>query len=188
MRFGGVQSLHESARYIQKIERPDRAPLYKTISWAEYRKLNPKLRVPQMGILELGQTLLHVSLGGFTPGQPVSADNYDVRRQDLITPPCVMTSTTASCIYSSLNVASPSFDLESISRWCEETVDGVAVLNDCPDNVSANMRCKKAIADKLPARVLFDASCGCCVHKCHNIVTQSSGEERLVGHVHACAH
>ena len=185
LKFGRVPDLHLDARYLQKVIEDGRVR-WITISYEQWCTDNPKLRTPHMGVLEIGLTKINVCFGGFDARQPISMRSFSGRKQDFVCPPCAMKRTTASCIYSAVDAASPAFNLQSLTKWCEET-GGVAILNDCPDNVAANGRCKKAIAKGLPGAVLFDCFSGCCVHKLHNIITHASGEVRLAGHVHACA-
>ena len=60
------------------------------------------------------------------------------------------------------------------------------ILRDCPDNCSSNLRCKRATAAQLPQTVLYDLFAGCAVHKLHGFVTRTIGEDKVVGHTHAC--
>ena len=68
----------------------------------------------------------------------------------------------------------------------DESAERVLVLDDVPDNHRSNFRCTRAIAEQLPSNVLYDVKSGCCVHRAHNIVTDSINENSFIGHLHAC--
>jgi hypothetical protein len=62
------------------------------------------------------------------------------------------------------------------------------IVNDVPDNVSANKRRQHKIMQLLADEdgALYFSS-GCAAHLVHRVVVQSTGESKLVGHVYAVA-
>ncbi len=194
LKFGRLTSLIGSSRYLKKVERPGQPVRWTTISYEEWRKEHPNLGKPRMGVLDLFATRLQVGhcSGSVSASSSSSPGSFDVQSaqcnfQEFHTPPPVIKSGTASCIYSAVDATSPSFSLASLSGWAAHDADRVCILNDCPDNARSNLRCKKATAEELPGNMLYDMFCGCTAHKLHNSTVKVSGESKLVGHVHACS-
>ena len=112
--------------------------------------------------------------------------SFALSEQEITQAPAILQRTSASCIHGAVEEASPSFSAAALSAWAEAEPARVGVLSDCPDNLGANKRNKKAVAASLPPNVLYDVYTGCCVHRLHGFVTKVIGEDKVVGHVHAC--
>lgn len=108
--------------------------------------------------------------------------------QESICPPCLLQRPSASCIYAATESASPVLTFQVLKQLALENPDKVIILSDVPDNAKANVRGKKYMSEELRAvpNLLYDSMSGCCVHKLHRFIAHVTGEEKVVGHVHAC--
>ena len=81
---------------------------------------------------------------------------------------------------------SGAFNVEGLKKLARDDPSRVVALVDNPDNLKANFRMKKSIAQDLPENVLYDLNCGCVVHLLHTLISTIVKEDKVVGHVHAC--
>jgi hypothetical protein len=122
-----------------------------------------------MGVLEVFASISKVGWEQHD-GEDDGASQYIA--QEFITAPVVLQRTTASCIYGAVEASQPSFSIAALKDWAASSPDKIGIIADCPDNARANLRAKKAMADDLPANLLFDDIAGCAVHRFHNFITR----------------
>ena len=190
LRFGRFESkLSTQARYLKPVEPVAGGYVrWKTIPYEEYKKLHPN-SAPQMGVLEVNASsslLAYASWDDEQEGEQWES-TLQQHTQEVIFPPALLQRGTSSCIYGAAETSSPSFSIAELKKWAAASPDHVAILNDCPDNSKPNGRAKKAMAAALPEdNILVESYAGCVVHKLHGFLTKVIGEDKLVGHVHAC--
>eukprot|EP00959_Pyramimonas_sp_CCMP1952_P017719 375857-Pyramimonas_sp.AAC.1 len=101
--------------------------------------------------------------------------------------PQILEAGSGSCIYNAIQQATRPFDNAGIVEICK--VSPWAILNELPDDCSANKRSKLETFEQLPDNGLgIDGKCS--AHQGHRIVEHE--EKLMIGHVHAvhvsCAH
>lgn len=185
VRFGRLQdNLVRNARYLKKLEpEPGRPARWTTQSYADYRLEYPNSS-PTMGIVQvLGQKARVCSIT-YDPANVMETAQTTV--QHFMSGPRAMADGKATTTYDALETAFGTAlkidGMKEMSRYVD-----VLVVSDVPDNCNANKRQKAATEESFRdvPNLLYDMHAGCHGHKLHTLVTKTTKEQKLAGHVHA---
>ena len=206
LRFGNMgQETMTTARYLKQVEPTVEKPYqrWKLISYDEWRRDNPRARMPTMGVLEL--LVMNGDVVQPTFEDPVHwQKTFQARGQPFILPLSVIESNNASCTYSAIEEAFGSWNAEGLEALSKlllrdaESIDGaeyysngsLIIVDDVADMSRANGLFRKKMRDQFKAlpNILYFANSYCAAHIIHRLITGMFGEEQVVGHVHACQH
>ena len=185
VKFGRLQdTLVANARYLKKLEpelgRPAR---WTTQSYADYRLEHPNSS-PTMGVVQvLGQKARVCSIT-YDPANVMETAQTTV--QHFISAPMAMADGKGTTTYDALETAfGTALKIDGMKEMSRH-VD-VLVVSDVPDNCNANRRQKAATEESFRdvPNLLYDMHAGCHGHKLHTLVTKTTREQKLAGHVHA---
>ena len=166
------ERLQAQARYLKLLppDTDDGYSRWKLVSFAEWKKENPRAITPGLGVLEILAHQGTVTCGGHTH-QP---EELWRETQEFTFPPQVVAQTDASCTFSALGKAWGPFDLSGLQTLAKdlEEQNGVLLINDVPDNCPAMKRLKRAVSTKVSAlpNILYPDGSGCEAHVAHNIL------------------
>ena len=206
LRFGNMgQETMTTARYLKHVEPTVEKPYqrWKLISYDEWRRDNPRSRMPTMGVLEI--LVMNGEVVQPTFEDPVHwQKTFQTRQQPFILPLSVIQSNNASCTYSALEEAFGAWNAEGLEALSKlllrdaESIDGaeyypngsLIIVDDVADMSRANGLCRKKMRDQFKAlpNILYFANSYCAAHIIHRLITGMFGVEQVVGHVHACQH
>ena len=161
VRFGSFQAqLHRHAMYPVK----GADGRWTTVPYDKYRELGgPAL--PSSGIAQIFSQVVEIYW----------ESDLSSLHCELIPLPCVLASSSASCMYRACNESSLDMGLPRLAEIASKVV--VMIYTEVPDNISSNFRKKHAWLRALPHNVLYAAAAGCAVHRVHRCIAAATDED-----------
>lgn len=196
-KFGSMQGqLVKCARYLKLIpaDRETGYARWTTISYEQWLKENPHMRMPQSGSLEVFTMNAVASVPTFDDIDTWQ-DTFQVETQPLTLPLRIISRGTASCTFSAMEKMMNNLDSDGLLRLAKAMHDlrddgGVLLIDDVPDNAKSNLLLKKKFADifKAESRILYIQQGRCLAHLLHTLIVKLVGEEKVIRHAHAYQH
>ena len=195
--FGSFTGLAKEARYVKEIPAGTGGIPYARFTTMSYDEMVASRggrlrRLPQRGILEIMSRSAEYAWCCVDPNRPEEQTHapeghgsqyLDVHRHHIY-PPVVLKDTSCATL---ANLLSQDGDLltEISKKPCPWK--GCTVIHDLGDGAKPNIRWKKSqhAQHKDQPDIFYDEHSRCAAHCIHNAITSETGEDRLVGHVHA---
>ena len=177
--FGRLQEvLMATARYLVKAPRSDgRGDYWKTVSFPECRKAFPRAKCAR-GVLEIWAHRSRVHWCEKDSNGTLTTHTRSAFRK-----PVILERANSSCMYSAGENTHGDLSISGLNDLAKHK-DAWIVMAENTDVVKANKRLSAFKASLYNDRVLYAAG-RCLGHRMHTVVSKSTREEDLVGHVHA---
>lgn len=175
LRFGRLQEqLEPHARYLVRESRVGKGDVWLRLSLSAFRERCPRLAT-NSGVLEVMAQRHELRWA-------LADDLESVDNRVVLTPPMIVQSTSSSCTFECLEKAHEGMAVHDLNAIA--TGGTWVIVNETPDNCSANRRFQGFYASLLAPRVLY-APGQCLAHKVHLVVSSASKESSVIGNCHA---